>query len=715
MVNPAFTPSIQPWKSPEQHEEYQYLNMIRYIMNHGELRADRTGTGTRSIFAPPAMRFSLENDVFPLLTTKRVFFRAVVEELLWFVKGDTNGLHLSEKGIKIWDGNGSREYLDKIGLSHRKVGDLGPVYGFQWRYFGAEYKDCDTDYTGQGVDQLAEVIWKIKNTPFDRRIIMSAWNPADLGKMALPPCHMFCQFYVSTPSEEHPKGRLSCQLYQRSCDMGLGVPFNIASYALLTKMIAHVTDLDCGELIHTMGDTHIYLDHSEALKNQIEREPRPFPKLYIRPFQGENEHASENKRLIQSIDEFKLEDFVLEGYNPHKKIDMAMSARLNPIVFIPPVVLLLAIAGILIYRYLDNIRHTWANINYRVRRQHVGEEDRLFEGEFGHVDQEDEAYIQDQLEYENDGDQPEAEPQGSTTSARLRMHHEMTQQMRVRAGFAPEPFPGDETNANGIEEDGDEDGENDGDDDGGVGSSSGTTAAANRIKKIGKKRAEKLQRKEQMRAYREFMDMQREERRQQEELFMRQEAIQQEERRRKRSEQIEKDRKRKEQLKEKEAKENDSKMKRLQSERLKDENARRELRAYIQRVKSFRISVLAKQLGRTEAQLLNDLAAIAQDEDLRSSSETAGTTITAPRISLMSSQMGPSSPNNCASTLISNNRSARSQLLILYDSASDLYVILDEAKLSSFAEIIKSKGKIDKKELSVASESVLHPLPPIKK
>ncbi|KAK3811710.1 MAG: thymidylate synthase [Linnemannia elongata] len=326
MTHSTFTPSIHPWRAPDQHEEHQYLAMLRHVMDHGEFRADRTGTGTRSIFAPPSMRFSLENDIFPLLTTKRVFFRAVVEELLWFVKGDTNGLHLSEKGIKIWEGNGSREYLDKVGLSHRKVGDLGPVYGFQWRHFGAEYKDCDTDYTGQGVDQLAEVIWKIKNTPTDRRIIMSAWNPADLGKMALPPCHMFCQFYVSTPTEEQPRAKLSCQLYQRSCDMGLGVPFNIASYALLTKMIAHVTDLDCGEFIHTMGDTHIYLDHTEALKIQIEREPRAFPKLYIRPSQTNGAETEGGvKRTISNIDEFELEDFVLEGYEPHKKIDMVMS------------------------------------------------------------------------------------------------------------------------------------------------------------------------------------------------------------------------------------------------------------------------------------------------------------------------------------------------------------------------------------------------------
>jgi hypothetical protein len=160
------------------HEEHQYLNLIRRILNDGESRPDRTGTGTLSVFAPPQLRFSLRNDSLPLLTTKRVFFRAVVEELLWFVRADTNAMHLSARGIKIWDGNGSREYLDSIGLNHRKVGDLGPVYGFQWRHFGAEYVDCETDYSGQGVDQLAEVIQKIKNSPYDRRIIMSAWNPS---------------------------------------------------------------------------------------------------------------------------------------------------------------------------------------------------------------------------------------------------------------------------------------------------------------------------------------------------------------------------------------------------------------------------------------------------------------------------------------------------------------------------------------------------------
>lgn len=214
-------------------------------------------------------------------------------------------------GVKIWEGNGSRAYLDKIGLTERAEGDLGPVYGFQWRHFGAKYVDCDTDYSGQGVDQLADVIHKLKNNPYDRRIIMSAWNPADLAKMALPPCHMFAQFYVSY-KEEKDRGALSCVLYQRSCDMGLGVPFNIASYALLTIMIAHVCGLEPGEFIHTMGDAHVYVDHVDALKGQLERVPREFPTLKI-------------NRKVDDIDDFKFEDFELVGYDPHPSIKMNMS------------------------------------------------------------------------------------------------------------------------------------------------------------------------------------------------------------------------------------------------------------------------------------------------------------------------------------------------------------------------------------------------------
>ena len=257
----------------------------------------------------------------------------MIAELLWFIAGTTTSIPLSEQGIKIWDGNGSREFLDKNSLSHREVGDLGPVYGFQWRHFGAEYTDAKADYTGQGVDQLAEIVHKLKTNPYDRRIILSAWNPADLKKMALPPCHMFAQFYVSYPSAARgadaalvetqsngtnrssvkPKGRLSCQLYQRSCDMGLGVPFNIASYALLTHMLARAADLDPGEFIHVMGDSHIYLDHIEALKIQLEREPRDFPGLKI------------NKETNCGIDGWKAEDFEVIDYRPHATIAMKMS------------------------------------------------------------------------------------------------------------------------------------------------------------------------------------------------------------------------------------------------------------------------------------------------------------------------------------------------------------------------------------------------------
>ncbi|KAL9103158.1 MAG: hypothetical protein Q9163_001763 [Psora crenata] len=327
------------------HEEYQYLDLIRDILERGEHRPDRTGTGTLSLFAPPQLRFSLSRPssdpsapparILPLLTTKRVFLRAVIAELLWFISSSTSSLPLSASGIKIWDGNGSRTFLDSVGLGDREDGDLGPIYGFQWRHFGAEYKDAKTDYTGQGVDQLAEVIEKLKKGPYDRRIILSAWNPADLKKMALPPCHMFCQFYVSFPqaargtaqaskdvmathptrdtAREQAKGVLSCQLYQRSCDMGLGVPFNIASYALLTHMLAEVCNLTPGTLIHTMGDAHVYLDHVDALEVQLRREPREFPHLDILAHhQG-------------SIDGWKAEDIVVNGYKPHPSIAMKMS------------------------------------------------------------------------------------------------------------------------------------------------------------------------------------------------------------------------------------------------------------------------------------------------------------------------------------------------------------------------------------------------------
>ncbi|OMH84093.1 Thymidylate synthase [Zancudomyces culisetae] len=302
--------------TPVNNEENQYLDLIRQILQHGEKRIDRTNTGTISIFAPQQLRFDLSNSdtgciSLPLLTTKRVFFRAIVEELLFFIRGQTDATILQKKGVRIWDGNGSREYLDSIGLHDRRENDLGPVYGFQWRHFGAPYTSCDVNYSGMGYDQLAHIINKIRSNPYDRRLILSAWNPADLHIMALPPCHMFAQFYVSNPDDPE-KAALSCQFYQRSCDTGLGVPFNIASYALLTIMIAHVTNLKPGKLIYCMGDAHVYLDHVDALNIQLERIPNPFPTLRI-------------NRTVTNIEDFQFEDFTLENYNPHSKISMNMS------------------------------------------------------------------------------------------------------------------------------------------------------------------------------------------------------------------------------------------------------------------------------------------------------------------------------------------------------------------------------------------------------
>jgi dihydrofolate reductase/thymidylate synthase len=285
-------------------EERQYLDLVREILEKGNRRGDRTGTGTLSVFGR-SMRFDLRGGRIPLLTTKRVYWKGVVEELLWFISGSTDARVLARSGVHIWDGNTSREFLDSRGLTHYKEGDIGAGYGYQWRHFGAEYKGMDADYTGQGVDQLADLIKTIKANPTDRRMILSAWNPADLGKMVLPPCHMFAQFYVND-------GELSCLMHQRSCDMGLGVPFNIASYALLTHMIAQVCGLRAGEFIHSMGDCHVYLNHIDALKQQLEREPRDFPTLKINP-------------EVTDIDAFKADDFTLSDYNPHPTIAMPMA------------------------------------------------------------------------------------------------------------------------------------------------------------------------------------------------------------------------------------------------------------------------------------------------------------------------------------------------------------------------------------------------------
>lgn len=294
----------------ENPGERQYLALVQAVLDSGERRDDRTGHGTLAHFAPTPLKFDLSHGQLPLITTKRVFFRGVAEELLWFIKGSTDAKALAARGVHIWDGNGSEDFLRKCGLPYRE-GDLGPVYGFQWRHFDAPYTSADANYTDQGVDQLAQVIETIKSNPTDRRIILSAWNPAQNSQMALPPCHVLAQFFVTYPYGKD-KGALSCQMYQRSADLGLGVPFNIASYALLTHMIAHVTGLRARELTIVLGDAHVYLDHFEPLKEQLKRDPYPFPTLKF-------------PRPVDSIDDWSLDDFHVENYKTWPKIEMKMA------------------------------------------------------------------------------------------------------------------------------------------------------------------------------------------------------------------------------------------------------------------------------------------------------------------------------------------------------------------------------------------------------
>ena len=252
----------------------QYLNLLNRILTEGTQKGDRTGTGTLSIFGHQ-MRFDLR-DGFPLLTTKKLHLKSIIYELLWFLRGDTNVRYLQEHGVRIWN-----EWADENG-------ELGPVYGHQWRSW--------PDYKGGTIDQIKNVVDMIKHNPDSRRMLVTAWNPAEVEDMALPPCHCLFQFYVAD-------GRLSIQLYQRSADSFLGVPFNIASYALLLQMIAQVTGLEAGEFIHTTGDTHLYLNHLEQAKLQLTREPRPLPKMKINPD-------------VKDIFDFKYEDFELIGYDP---------------------------------------------------------------------------------------------------------------------------------------------------------------------------------------------------------------------------------------------------------------------------------------------------------------------------------------------------------------------------------------------------------------
>jgi thymidylate synthase len=256
----------------------QYLDLVQTVLDHGTPKSDRTGTGTLSIFGHQ-MRFDLREG-FPLLTTKKLHLRSIIHELLWFLAGDTNVRYLNENRVTIWD-----EWADENG-------DLGPVYGYQWRSWPAP--------GGRHIDQISEVLDEIRRNPDSRRLVVSAWNVGDLEKMALQPCHALFQFYVAG-------GRLSCQLYQRSADIFLGVPFNIASYALLTLMVAQVCDLEPGEFVHTFGDAHLYINHLDQAREQLSRDPRPLPSMRLNP-------------AVKSIFDFRFEDFTLESYDPYPAI-----------------------------------------------------------------------------------------------------------------------------------------------------------------------------------------------------------------------------------------------------------------------------------------------------------------------------------------------------------------------------------------------------------
>jgi len=286
----------------KNHDEKNYLNLIEKILYFGSSRQDRTNVGTISIFGE---RLEFDLSRFPLLTTKKMGYKTILRELLWFLSGSTNSKILEQQNVNIWKGNSSREFLDSRGLNFPE-GDVGALYSFQWRHFGAEYIDCNTDYTNKGFDQIKYIINLIKTDPNSRRIMMSAWNPSDFDKMSIFPCHVSAQFFVN-------EGKLDCQMYQRSADTMLGVPFNIASYAFLVYMIGHLTNLKPGRLLTVFGDTHIYNNHIPGAKEQIKRTPYRFPRLIL-------------KRNVTDIDDFKLEDFEIVDYNsePAIKLEMAV-------------------------------------------------------------------------------------------------------------------------------------------------------------------------------------------------------------------------------------------------------------------------------------------------------------------------------------------------------------------------------------------------------
>ena len=287
------------------HDENQYLNTIEFIIDNGKLTTGRNGNVYTIIGCP--MHFSLENNIVPIITTKKVAIKTCIKELIWFIKGQTSNQLLNEQNVHIWDGNASREFLDSRGLYNRNENDLGPVYGHQWRFFNADYKDCNTCYKDTGIDQLRYIVNSLKDPKerYSRRLIMSAWNPCQLDEMALPPCHVLAHFNVIDDE-------LSCILYQRSGDVGLGVPFNISSYSILTHFIAKITGLKAKEFIYYLGNTHIYDDHLEPLREQIKREPLTFPKIKI------------SERGDLDIDNVNIDDIEIVNYKYHETIKMEM-------------------------------------------------------------------------------------------------------------------------------------------------------------------------------------------------------------------------------------------------------------------------------------------------------------------------------------------------------------------------------------------------------
>ena len=289
------------------NEEHQYLNLIRNIIDNGTWEEGRNGK-TKSIFGH-SMRFSLANGKIPILTTKKTAWKTCLKELLWFIRGETDNKLLQDQGVHIWDGNSSREFLDSRELTSNPEGILGPIYGRQWRQFNAPYDNETGKATGQGIDQLQQIIDQLKDPEqrFSRRLIMTAWNPCQLDEMALPPCHIMCQFNV------HDGNKLSCCMFQRSCDFFLGIPFNVASYSLLTHLLAKHCGLEACEFIHFMGNCHLYENAIDAATMQMERKPFPFPTLNI-------------KEIRENINDYQVDDFVVTGYQHHEAIKVAMVA-----------------------------------------------------------------------------------------------------------------------------------------------------------------------------------------------------------------------------------------------------------------------------------------------------------------------------------------------------------------------------------------------------